>query len=159
MSTPEFQRQLLESLSRLEVGLRGDIGRLNDELVRLNEGQTQVRTELVGMRADIVEIRSEIAGMREEMAEMRGADEDMRSDIRTLTRVIVRRFGTAGSPSPQVGDHVLYHLGMDTLHPAVVVNVNGDRLDLEVFGEVPEPHRFPRQVPPGDGPGCWRHPQ
>lgn len=84
---------------------------------------------------------------------------EMREDIRTLTRVVVRRFGTAGTASPQIGDHVLFHVRAEAVLPAVVVAADGDRLDLEVFGtEVTTPNRFPKSVPQGIAPGCWSFP-
>ena len=84
---------------------------------------------------------------------------EMRQDMRTLTRVVVRRFGSAGAASPQIGDHVLFHVRVGAVLPAIVLSSDGDRLDLEVFGaEVSTPNRFPCGVRQGIAPGCWSFP-
>ena len=127
MSTTEWQRQLLATLS---------------QLAKSNSG-----------------IRGDIAGMRGDIAELRKGQDEIRSDMRTLTRVIVRRFGTAGTSSPQIGDHVLFHVRPDVVRPAVVLEVHEDRLDLEVFGAgLGARERLRQRVPPGSTPGCWSFP-
>lgn len=85
---------------------------------------------------------------------------ELRDDVRTLTRIIVRRFGTSGSASPIVGDHVLYRAPSGMWLPAVVVEVHDDEtLALEVFGVRSEDDvRHPSAAIPGEEPGCWRLP-
>jgi len=83
---------------------------------------------------------------------------ELRNDVKMLTRIVVRRFGTSGSVSPIVGDHVLYRAPSGSWHPAVVVEVHRDEtLALEVFG-VPSTDRvrYPTAAFSGDEPGCWR---
>lgn len=85
---------------------------------------------------------------------------ELRNDVKMLTRIVVRRFGTSGSVSPIVGDHVLYRAPSGSWHPAVVVEVHRDEtLALEVFG-VPSTDRvrYPTAAYSGDEPGCWRLP-
>lgn len=85
---------------------------------------------------------------------------DIRDDVRLLTRIVVRRFGTSGSASPIVGDHVLYRAPSGMWLPAVVVEVHSDEtLALEVFGvRSADDVRYPGAATSGEGPGCWRMP-
>ena len=119
----------------------------------------EMRGDIAQMRGDIAEMRGDIAEMRGDIAELRTGQDEIRSDMRTLTRVVVRRFGTAGSSAPQVGDHVLFHLRSNVVRPAVVLEVHEDRLDLEVFGAgLGARERLRQRVPPGSAPGCWSFP-
>lgn len=113
----------------------------------------------MGITAWQRELLSTLSRLDAGFARLEEGQQEMRQDIRTLTRVVVRRFGTAGTPSPQVGDHVLFHVRAEAALPAVVLAADGDRLDLEVFGtDVTTPSRFPRGVPKGTAPGCWSFP-
>ena len=134
MGISAWQKELLSTLTRLDAS----VVHLTDEM---HEVKDEMREVKVGMR------------------EMKDGMREMKDDIRMLTRVVVRRFGTAGTTFPQTGDHVLFHIGPDVVLPAVVITADGERLDLEVFGtQVTAPDRFPRNVPQGTAPGCWSFP-
>jgi len=113
-----------------------------------------------GMRVDIAGLRTDVDGMRVDMRDMRDGLLDVRDDIRTLTRVMVRRFGTSGSLEPIVGDHVLFRSRDGVWRPAVVLAVHPrNELDLEVFGmRDGDDRRYPSAAVAGEGPGCWRIP-
>lgn len=113
----------------------------------------------MGITAWQRQLLSTLTRLDEGIERLEEGQREMRDDIRTLTRVVVRRFGTAGTASPQIGDHVLFHARAEVVLPAVVVAIEGERLDLEVFGtELTAPHRFPKGVPAGIAPGCWSYP-
>ena len=120
-----------------------------------------IHTSIGAMRTDIDAMRTDIDGMRGDMREMRDGMLEMRDDIRTLTRVMVRRFGTSGSPDPTVGDHVLFRSRDGVWRPAIVLAVHpsNNALDLEVFGmRDGDDRRYPSAASSGEDPGCWRLP-
>lgn len=107
----------------------------------------------------LTRLESGFERMEQRFERIEEGQREMRDDIRTLTRVVVRRFGHAGSASPQIGDHVLFHSSADRVLPAVVLGVEGDRLELEVFGtDMRGPERFAHAVRQGTAPGCWSYP-
>lgn len=121
--------------------------------------QRQLLSTLTRLDGSVARLDVSVARLDESVVRLEDGQREMREDIRTLTRVVVRRFGTAGTASPQVGDHVLFHVRADAVLPAVVITADGERLDLEVFGtDVATPTRFPRSVPRGIAPGCWSFP-
>lgn len=122
--------------------------------------QTAQATSIDGIRGDITEMRGDITEMRGDIGDMRAGLLDVRNDIRTLTRVMVRRFGTSGSPEPIVGDHVLFRSRDGVWRPAVVLAVHSsNELDLEVFGmRDGDDRRYPSAASAGEEPGCWRVP-
>ena len=145
MGSTNWQRELMATLTRLETTTAS----LQVTTAEIRSEMTEMRAEL---RGEMTEMRAELRG---EMAQMRA---EFRGDMRTLTRLVVRRFGTDGSAAPQKGDHVLYHVKPELVMPAVVLRASGERLDLEVFGTAVGPERFPSGVSQGIAPGCWSFP-
>ena len=122
--------------------------------------QRQLLSTLTRLDDGIGRLDKAVVRLDESVARLEDGQREMRDDIRTLTRVVVRRFGTAGAATPQIGDHVLFHARAEVVLPAVVVAIaDGNRLDLEVFGaDLSAPSRFPKGVQAGTAPGCWSYP-
>lgn len=121
--------------------------------------QRQLLSTLTRLEGSMTSLDASVTRLDEGFTRLEEGQREMRGDIRQLTRVVVRRFGTAGTAAPQIGDHVLFHVRADVVLPAVVIGSDGDRLDLEVFGtDITAPQRFARGAPQGNTPGCWSFP-